>query len=589
MIKYIDGRRLYRAFLAGSHRVLSQREYLNEINVFPVADADTGANLAATLKNIISVSEFDLSLKATVRNMAETALAMARGNSGIIFSQFLYGISEELESERRQTIRTFSQALQRAVGYMYKSLLNPVEGTMITVIREWVESLHNLSQKSLDMAHVLEQSLLKARESLAKTPARLAILKKAGVVDAGGMGFVLFLEGIIHYLKTGKLEMAEMQQQVAHLEHHESENLGQYRYCCETLLSDLTEEPSEIVNKISRYGDSVVIAGGRKMLHMHLHSNAPTEVFHYLSQAANISSVKVDDMHWQHEIQERRKYKIGLVTDSAADFPLELKEKYQINTIPIKLIFGEDIYLDKVTIDPPAFYKKIESGGDFPHSSQPDPAQVSASIDFVRSHYSEVICISISSQLSGIYNLMQQSISEKQAISVFDSRHLSVSEGLLVLRVAAAIEAGIPYSGIIDQIPSWREGCWIFTDIHSLSYMVRGGRVSPLKGKIARFLNLKPIVSVDSSGKGIAWGKSFSRQANMKKIIKLVQEKSSAGRLWNYAIVHAQNPDRAEKYAVQLEKLLNKKPLYIMEISPVVGVHNGPGACAVGLLVEKEK
>jgi hypothetical protein len=408
------------------------------------------------------------------------------------------------------------------------------------------------------------------------------------VVDAGGMGFVIFLEGIINYLKTSRLEKVNIIHTHARFQKVHDEEVSIYRYCCESLLTDLQQEPKKMIEELSSLGDSIAIAGGKDKLHLHIHSNNPSEVFNQISQKANISNVKVDDMVWQHRIMENRKYKIGLITDSAADFPLEIKEKYQINTIPIKLIFGDDIYLDKVTIDSEKFFDLIEKGPYFPRSSQPDPVQVGSTFDFVSSHYDQVISISISARLSGVYNLMKQASHEKEENIVFNSRHLSVSQGLLVLRVAEAIRDDRPYSEIIEKMPEWRDGSWIFTDIQSLNYLVRGGRISPLKGKIAKILNLKPIISVDEQGKGIAWGKSFSRRGNMKKIIKLVQEKSASGRLWNYAIVHAKNPERADMYADKLEKILGKKPLYIMNISPVVGVHNGPGTCAVGLLVEKE-
>jgi DegV family protein with EDD domain len=183
---------------------------------------------------------------------------------------------------------------------------------------------------------------------------------------------------------------------------------------------------------------------------------------------------------------------------------------------------------------------------------------------------------------------MQQASHDDQQNFIFDSRHLSVSQGLLVLRAAEAISQGMGFADIKKNLPLWRDGTWIFTDIHSLNYLVKGGRISPLKGKIAKALNLKPIVTVDDQGKGAAIGKSFSRSANMKKIIKMTKAKASEGKLWNYAIVHAECSDRAETYARKLTALLGKEPLYITEIGPVVGVHNGPGACAVGMLIEKE-
>ncbi|MCF7920814.1 MAG: DegV family EDD domain-containing protein [Candidatus Cloacimonetes bacterium] len=587
-ILYLDGRRLFRGFIAGSRSVTAWTDYLNKINVFPVPDGDTGANLSATLANILQSSKPDMSLKSTAENLAEHALSMARGNSGIIFAQFLYGLSQELPQGKRLTIADFSRAAHKAVDYMYEALTNPVEGTMITVIRVWAESMLQFSGEYNDLFQVFKKSLLKARISLEQTPRQLEVLRKAGVVDAGGKGFVVFLEGISEYLEDGNLlEQDSHQEQVllGDIREHQGSRL---RFCCETLLTKLQQEPRQVIKELETLGDSIASAGGRNRLHLHIHTNEPTAVFHILAQHASISNVKVDDMIWQQQIQENRKFKIGLVTDSAADFPDELRQYYQVNTIPIKLMFGEDIYLDKVTINSEQFFNKIEAGSVFPRSSQPDPAQVNATLDFVRTHFEKVICLSISSQLSGVYNLMNLSAGNNEDVAVFDSRHLSVSQGLLVLRVAESIKEGMPFEEIIKNLPEWREGCWIFTDIRSLDFMVRGGRVSPITGKIAKLLNLKPIVSVDEQGKGIAWGKSFSRKSNMKKIIGLVQEKAGSGKLWNYAIVHARCNDRAARYGELLGQKLGKAPLYIMDIGPVVGVHNGPGACAVGLLVEKE-
>jgi hypothetical protein len=116
--------------------------------------------------------------------------------------------------------------------------------------------------------------------------------------------------------------------------------------------------------------------------------------------------------------------------------------------------------------------------------------------------------------------------------------------------------------------------------------MVRGGRVSPLKGLVAKLLNLKPIISLDEEGKGIAFGKSFSRKGNMDKIKKLVTEFGQKDRVWNYAIVHARALDRAQDYAADIEKILGKAPAYIQEISPVVGAHNGIGVVGIGIMHE---
>jgi DegV family protein with EDD domain len=116
--------------------------------------------------------------------------------------------------------------------------------------------------------------------------------------------------------------------------------------------------------------------------------------------------------------------------------------------------------------------------------------------------------------------------------------------------------------------------------------MVKGGRVSPLKGLLAAVLNIKPIVSLDDQGKAAILGKSFSRRGNMKKILGLIREATAGRPVWNYGVVHAQNPSRARLYAEALEGLIGKKAAFVSDVSPVVGVHNGIGVVGVGLMFE---
>lgn len=140
-IGYLDGKRLYRGLVAGGMEVIRHQAYLNKINVFPVADADTGHNLAGTMQAIREGSKPGRTIKETISSVAESALNGARGNSGIIFAQYLHGLSLELSEQSILTAKHFAQSAQKAVSTLYKSLVNPVEGTMLTVIREWADSL----------------------------------------------------------------------------------------------------------------------------------------------------------------------------------------------------------------------------------------------------------------------------------------------------------------------------------------------------------------------------------------------------------------------------------------------------------------
>jgi DegV family protein with EDD domain len=171
-------------------------------------------------------------------------------------------------------------------------------------------------------------------------------------------------------------------------------------------------------------------------------------------------------------------------------------------------------------------------------------------------------------------------------ISVIDSRHLSGSLGLIVLRAAEEIAAGKTHEEVVTSVNSFLGKANILVSVQTLKYMVRGGRVSPLKGFLAQALNLKPIVSVDETGNSELYGKAFSRRTNRKKIIRMVMDSHEESPLRSYAVVHGHAPDLAQDFGRELEGLLGFPPLYIMDISPIVGLNAGIGAVAVVIMKE---
>jgi len=336
---------------------------------------------------------------------------------------------------------------------------------------------------------------------------------------------------------------------------------------------------------LASHGDSLILAGDREKLHIHIHTARPDRVFDELYRLGQVSGAKIDDMLRQYQVSHERRFQIGLITDTASDLPMDLLDRYQITRIPFGLNFGNRSYLDKLNIQPEGFYGMLKSDPHHPTSSQPSPALVRSMVEDAVSHYDRSIAVHISSNLSGVYQSVAALASDslRGKLGVIDSRQLSVSEGLVTLRVAKAIEAGLSYDEIMALAPSWAANTRIYTDVHTLKYMVRGGRVPPLAGMVAKLLNIKPIVGLDEDGKAKIWGKSFSRAANARKIIALIEKDLQSLQLWDYAIVHADAEARARMYARMLEKLTGRPPAYIMPLSPVVGVHNGIGAVAIGV------
>lgn len=589
-IAYLDGNRFYRAIQVGGAAIIRNQKELDRINVFPVADADTGINLAMTVEAVLSRSNSKSGIKETLRSVADSALMGARGNSGIIFAQYLHGLSTELPDLAAVSVKHFAESAQKAVKHLYSSLMNPVEGTMITVIREWSEYLLEHSS-SRDFFHLLTSSLAVAQKSLSETPAKLKLLAEANVVDAGAKGFVYFLEAVVDFIHTGSLrDLAKKRTLLipeASPEVHSSAPKT-YRFCSEAIVEGSSAQLEELKSTLCNMGDSLILAGSQEKMHIHIHTNNPDAVFDYLISKAKVSSLKVDDMLRQYQISHSRKYPIGILTDSACDLPDAIMDQYQISRLAFGINFGERFYLDKITLKPERFYQMLQNDKNHPVSSQASPLSVQSALDLMAEHYEKVFAIHISDKLSGIYQSAAAIIASRtdDKVHLVNSRQLSVSEGLVVLRVARAIEKGMSFEDISDAVETWIDNIKIYTDINTLKYMVRGGRVPPLAGYLADLLNLKPIVSLDREGKAEVSGKSFSRTRNMKKIIRQIEQALERRKLWDYAIVHADALERAEEYAKILQEICGKAPAYIMELSPVVGVHNGLGTVGIGVAYE---
>jgi DegV family protein with EDD domain len=577
--------------MVGGNEVIKDQKYLNKINVFPVPDSDTGTNLASTMRSIAEGVVPNPSFYKTVHSIADMALSGARGNSGIIFAQFLYGISEEIKNVNRISTSSFGEIVKKAVQYAYRSVVSPVEGTMLSVMKDWAEAVYQQRTKKRDFVELLSYSLQVTKKSLIETRNKLPVLAKAGVVDAGAKGFVDFLEGITNFIKKGKLKkipkpIALWEDEGFHV--HKNKNAMEHRYCTEALFLGKGMVLNKFREEIIPFGSSAIVAGSEEKVRIHVHTNHPADLFFRLKDFGTITQLKADDMQKQYEASYERKSKIALVTDSACDLPREIIDEYQIHVIPFNLSFGDSLFLDKVTITPEQFYTLLKTHRDHPKSSQPAIKTVQNLFSFLASHYESIIVVNISDKLSGAFNLSQEasSVVQNKKISVINSRHLSVSLGLIVLRMAEEIFKGKPHEEIVKLAQDFIVKTKILVDIQTLKYMVRGGRVSPMKGFLAKILNLKPIVSLDSEGKADAFGKSFSRRGNIKKIMRTIKERTDREKLWNYAIVHAQNRERAEMYAEQIEKSIRRKPAYIMDISPVIGVHNGIGAVGIALMFE---
>lgn len=589
----INGKDLYYSFVAGTHKVLEQQSNINKINVFPVPDGDTGTNLATTFRYITENVKPDISITSTAQSIASAALEGSRGNSGIIVAEFLVGFSKKLRNADFIDVKKFATILNNAVQHAYQAVENPVEGTVLTVLREWSEFINSMKDSFTNFFHLLPESLKVARRSLKRTQDTLEILKKNRVVDAGAQGVICFLEGVSEFIRDRNLKKLLGLKSPRIDEHVEILDLDQfnYRYCTETILEGKDLDKNQIRSIVRDLGDSLVIAGSERKMRIHIHTNQPATFFHRLKDQGVLKYQKADNMAWQSWAAYHRKWNIALVTDSDCDLPEEILEKYQIYFLPISIFFGENHYLDKITITPNNFYEMLNKSQHYPTTSQPNVKDFANLYSFLCSHYDSIISVHLSKELSGTCKSARtaaEKISKDfdKKISVVNSRHLSGSLGLIVYRVAQAIESGQSHEKIVNGIESWIGNASILVSVKNFESMVRGGRVSPMKGRIANWLNLKPIISLNEKGESILLEKAFSQKGNTRKVINRIKHTTAGKKIWKYSVLHAHDPEAAQSYAQNLEAHLGKPPDFIIDISPVVGLSAGLGALAVSLMVE---
>jgi uncharacterized protein len=596
----LNGKDYYYTFLAGAKKILENQKQLNRINVFPVPDADTGSNLASTVQAIIERVRPDRSYQVTSSAIAAAALEGARGNSGIIFAQFLYGIGAESSGSQEISIAHFARSLQKAVRYMYEAIAEPVEGTMITVIRRWAEYMESQKEESRNILRLLTNSYGRALEALQETRTRLEAMRKANVVDAGSKGMVLFLEGMIDFLiKPSHKKLVSARKDSIEIERVEDVDSGtiRFRYCTEALIKPREGREAAGLDRdglrreIVPFGDSLVLAGSDRALRLHIHTDTPAELLYRIRNAGRITQTKADDMVRQNETAYHRKWSIALVTDSCCDLAPVLLDRYQIHIVPIQLNFGDSQYLDKATITPDQFYQMLDERKEYPETAQPGVKTLENLYSRLAAHYDSIIAIHLSQKLSGTYStsaMAAERVSKEKGkkITVIDSKTLSGSLGLLVLRIARLIEEGKPHDEAVAEAVRILPAAKILVAVRTLKYMVRGGRVSPMAGRIANVLNLRPIVSMNERGESEIFGKAFSRRGSCKSLMQHLRRYAAKSRVREYNVLHAHNGEDALAYAAEAEKVFGQKPAYIMDISPVIGLHAGVGAVAVSFLLE---
>lgn len=587
----LDAKQLYFATLAGCHAIVSERETLNAINVFPIQDGDTGDNMAATATAVIHHASLQHSIKDTLKSVANASMTGARGNSGMIFSQFFNALADFAIEEDCFTIHHFSELLQHASIRVRSAILNPIDGTMLTIMERWSLHVRETAHQMPCFKIALQSITEKLQDAVTQTKQALAVLKNADVVDAGALGFFHFVNGFTRFIadptSLPAFDDTTVSTLTPHIDICTTTRPEHGRYCTEAMIKSEHIDQHHLMDLLKPFGESIVISANEQLCRFHLHTDTPWDVFESLSAVGQIYQPKVDDMLRQFQTMHERHHRIALVTDSNVDLPLSEFDKYQLHLIPLNIHIGHHDLLDKYTIQPISFYKHLAQDPMPPKTSCPSPLAIEQKLKPLAEHYDHVIVVSIAQVLSSTHDTIQHVAEKYPNIHVINSKRCSAAQGLLLIEAAKMIEAGATVEAIKQKLEALIPYTQFWFMVHDLTALIRSGRINKLIGKLAQFSGLKPFFSLTEDGAAHLTGKTFQESASLHKIIQAVIQRTKQGEtLKAYSIVHADAQQAALTFAKDCEAQLGMPPAYIESVSVAVGVHAGSGC--VGLAAHFE-
>lgn len=307
----MNGQDLKQAVISGSNNICSKKLMINDLNIFPVPDGDTGTNMSMTTTAAVNAIADDDSTNAGViaKAVASAMLRGARGNSGVILSLLFRGFSQGLSDKEEITGKDVVKALGLGVDAAYSAVMKPTEGTILTVARVGYEGGLKVVNKNDDLVYVWEQICQSAAEALEKTPEYLPVLKKAGVVDAGGMGLLSIFEGMLSYFKDGVVVEYEENNSQEELDNFTStvaefDEVINFTYCTEFIVGRDTEigtDPNELRLFLETIGDCVVVVNDEEIIKVHVHTEQPGDALKKGLEYGQLLTVKVENMREQHK------------------------------------------------------------------------------------------------------------------------------------------------------------------------------------------------------------------------------------------------------------------------------------------------
>lgn len=579
-----------RMFISAYLEVKGGRERINKINVFPVPDQDTGNNLTRTLKGMHdAISNHSYATVHDLRgDLLDGTLTNASGNVGIIMTSFINGFLAPMPRDNVTALH-LETGMKEGSVQAYAAIQEPKKGTILDVIQASADSFTLTAPGEKDISICFERAITAAQKALKETTEKMEIYKKVSVVDAGAYGFTLFLEGLLKGLRNTELVIGEENQPV-----QKTKTFIQIlsnRYEVVSLVGNPTKKRAEILALLSSLGDSIDIVEANGKVKIHIHTDYPDEVSDHISALGEVIQMRTYDMtRGPEEYGREGKSSIGLVVDGAASLSLPLAAELDAAIVNFQTNWeesekhpqaqGKNVY-EKMRI-----IRSTEAGYGWPRTSQPSPNEYrKAYLDQLKK-YREVLCIALSSQVSGAYNSALQARkllppADQARVYIPDFRQGIGGQGILAIEANRLIGMGMDMEGIVRKLMQLAPEIRITGLVTTTEWLVEGGRIPRSLGKVMSFLQLffiQPVFQIRRGRVGLK-GFQFGRNILSRRLYHTLEKEASSRKL-RLVINHADAPEEVARF----KKLMNGIPheiLYEGVLPPVLGIHTGPDSLII--------
>lgn len=590
-ITQIDGIVLKRLLLSGFNNLSNSIGYLNDINVFPVSDGDTGTNMKKTfetgVKNIKDSSSFSVVFSSFVDGL----LLGSRGNSGLILSQYFAGLFEAIKGKDSVCALEQCDALIKAYESAYEAVLRPVEGTILTVMRDSAVATKGQVTSETTMDRFFDIFTAEVFVSLQKTSSILDILRQNGVVDSGAAGFYLIFDGFRKGLQENcdceeddKLEA--LKQKPTGGESIKDEKL-EFRFCTEfSIKLNKPIKKADVVKLIEKRGDSIVVAVKGDFLKVHIHTNEPKEIIALFSDAGEFLATKIDDM-----LTQKNGYSFAIIGDVTSDLGDELRERFEIDGYikgHMSIPSGEEIEatLDWAYMPREEFYTDLKANF---KKYKTAPASVGEMANYGEQFLKngkDLLMVSLSSKLSVTYNLMLNAAKilaakyPSRKIAVVDGKKYSVGTGLLILKACEFRKAGHTIEETAAKLDAIKGNLHQMGTMDDLFFVASKGRISNAKAFFGTMAGIKSLADFDAEGSVTPLGRASGYKKAQKAVVEYIKKTIVDPSSQTIIVAHSAREKQALALVELLKEHIAPKEILLQDIYPATGINAGPGLIA---------